>query len=257
MAVHTFSKFFYDFVIDQDSQYLPFDEGSGELIADVTRGSYAPTVGLFNVASAMNNAGTQSYSITLDRLTRLVTISATNPFDLLVVTGSPASTTFTKLGFTGSDRTGSNTYTGDTPIVKEYAPQFKLQDYMPSTINTKSIDPTVRKTADGKVEVVRFGTEKFVELNIKFATNKPMDGRVIKNNPTGLDDLIEFMEWVITKSPVEFMPNEDDPNTFEILIIEKTNDDKNGMAYSLDEQYKKNLPDVYDTGLLTFRLVES
>lgn len=256
MALHTFSKFFYDFVIDSDSETLPFDEGTGEVIAEITRGSYAPTVGLFNIASAMNNAGTQSYSITLDRATRLVTISATNPFDLLVATGSVANNAFAKLGFTGSDRTGSNIYTGNLPIARVYYPQFKLQDYMPSSINVKSIDPTVRKTADGRVEVVRFGTERFVEMSIKYATNKPMDGRVIKNNPTGLDDLVEFMEHVITKAPVEFMPDEDLPNTYEILLIEKTADDKSGMAYSLDEQYKRNLPDIYETGKLTFRLIE-
>jgi len=256
MALNTFSKFYYDFVIDEDSRYLPFNEGSGELIADVAKGSYAPTLGLFAVASAMNNAGTQSYSVTLDRLTRLVTISSTNPFSLLVATGSPASTTFTKLGFTGSDRTGANTYTGNLPIAKEYQPQFILQDYMASDINTKSIDPTVRKTADGQVEVVRFGTEKFVEMQIRFATNRPMDGRVIKNNPSGVEDLVDFMEHVISKEALEFMPNEMDPNTYQILMIDKTADDKNGMAYSLDEQYKKNLPDIYDTGKLTFRLVQ-
>ena len=257
MAVHTFSKFYYDFIIDTDTQYLPFNEGAGELIADITRGSYAPTVGLFAVASAMNNAGTQSYSITLDRLTRLVTISADANFDLLVVTGSPASTAFSRLGFTGFDRTGTNIYTGDLPIAKVYEPQFKLQDYMPSSVNTSSIDPTVRKTADGRVEVVRFGTEKFVEMQIKFATNRPMDGVVIKNNPTGVEDLIDFMEHLITKEAVEFMPDVGDPNTYQIIRIEKTKGDKNGMAYELEEQYKKNLPDVYDSGLLTFRLVES
>jgi hypothetical protein len=256
MAVHTFSKFFYDFVVDADSLYISFSEGGGEIIGEVVQSSYAPSQGLYAVASAMNNVGSQVYSITMDRLTRLVTISSTGTFTLKVNTTSVANNIFEKLGFTGADRTGANTYTGNLPIAKVYAPQFKLQDYMPSTTNLKSIDPTVRKTADGKVEVVRFGTERFVEFSIKFATNKKMDGLVIKNNPNGLEDLIAFMDFVITKAPIEFMPAELDPNTFEILRIEKTSDDKNGMSYSLDEQYKKNLPDVYESGKLTFRLVE-
>ena len=257
MAVHTFSKFFYNFVVDASNYYLPFNEGIGEIVGDVRAGSYAPSVGLSRVATAMNNAGTQTYTVTLDRLTRKVTISSVAVFTLPVLTTTVLNNAFALLGFTGANRTGSNIYTGNLPIASEYVPQFKLQDYMPTATNQKSIDPTVRKTADGQIEVVRFGTERMLELSIKYATNKPMDGVVIRNNPTGVEDLVAFMEHVITKAAVEFMPDMLSPNDFQILIIEKTADSKDGMAYSLDEQYKKNLPDIYESGKLTFRLVET
>ena len=255
--IYNHSQFYYDFDVTADNLHLPFDEGSGEVVAVVTQDSYAPTKGLFATASAMNNIGAQAYSVTLDRLTRLVTISAAANFDLPVQTTGITNNIFALLGFTGSDRTGGNSYTGTLPVAKVYNTQFKVQSYIPSSIQKKSIDPTVRKAADGTVEVVRFGVESFVQIDLKYITSqaKHMDGKHIRYNSTGLEDAITLMDFLTTKAQVEFMADETDPNTFQYLILESTRADRKGMGYTLKELYTRNLPDVYETGLLKFRTV--
>lgn len=257
MSLTTFSQFFYDLQITPDNLYLDFDEGSGELTAEVDLGSYSPVQGLTKIADAMTTAGTQAYSITLDRATRLVTISAPGPFDLLVSTGSSVgSDCFSTIGFNGADRTGSNSYTGDTPILSVYRPQFVLQDYIKPDHWQKLIDPTSKKTADGKIEVIKFGVETFVQMNIKFATNKKMSNQVIKNNPSGVEDLAAFMQFAVTKSQVEFMPDLSDPNTYLTLILERTSEDQNGTAFRLRELYDRGLPEFFETGIISWRVIE-
>lgn len=254
--IHNFSKFYYDFEVTQDNLNLPFDEGSGEIVAAVQRGSYSPSKGLLAVTTALNGIGTQGYSVTLDRITRLVTISASANFTLPVQSTAIQNNIFSLLGFNGADRTGSNVYTGDSPTSMVYTPQFKLQGFIPAEINKKSIDPTVKKTADGSVEVVRFGVERFIEMEIMYATNMPMDGKVIKNNPSGYDDLILFMDHITRKSQVEFMPDADSPEIYQNLILESTPNDRDGLGYQLKELYSKGLPDIYETGRLIFREFE-
>lgn len=254
--IHTWSKIFYDFEVKPENSYLSFQETTGpERTATTRTGKYAPTKGLQRVANAMSDEGTQTYSIQLDRLTRLATISATNPFTLKVNTGSTAaSSIFPLLGFTGADRTGTNIYTGNAPVASEYVPQFKVQDYIDPAHWKKSIDATVKKAADGSVEVVRFGVEQLMQLNFKWATDMKMDNGVIRNNPTGVADLVRLMDWLITKAEVEFMPDENNPNFYYTVLLDRSPQSATGTDYQIDEQYEKNLPGFFDTGRLVFRV---
>ena len=60
------------------------------------------------VQRSLNGIGANNYLVTLDRDTRLVTISADANFDLLFNSGpNNGSSTFALLGFSG-DQTGSN-----------------------------------------------------------------------------------------------------------------------------------------------------
>lgn len=254
--IDTWSKLFYDFEVTLDNRYLSFQETTGpERSAEIRTGRYAPTKGLARVAAAMSDEGLQTYSVTLDRLTKRVTISATSNFTLKIATGSTNdSSIFPLLGFTGADRTGSNTYTGNAEAIREYVPQFKLQDYIDPAHWKRSIDATVKKTADGSVEVVRFGVETLMQMNIKWVTNKKMDNKVIRNNPAGVEDLVRLMDWLMTKAEIEFMPDEANPNTYYTILLERTPQSQTGTDYQIDELYEKNLPGFFESGRLVFRV---
>lgn len=255
--INTWSRIYYDIEITSDNRYLSFDEGGSELIAEVTRGKYTPTQAVAQVAAAMSDAGTQAYSVSMNRTSRRVTISAAAPFTLRTTSGSTAaSSVFSTLGFSGADVGPGTTFTGAGTLGREYRPQFLLQDWISPDHYKKSVDSTVKKTADGRVEVVTFGLERYLQMHIRWATNKAVGGDVLRSNPTGVEDLVDLMDWLITKAPVEIIPDENSPGTFYTTILERTAESQQGTDYKLKELYDKNLPNFYETGPLTFRVIE-
>lgn len=255
MALNSFSKFYYIGGVSLSNQNINFDEGGGELLAAVEISSYTIEELALAVKTALDAAGTLVYTVDFDRDTRKFTISATGSFDLLVSTGTQASTSiFDLLGFTGGDLTGASSYTADSVAGSQYKVQFKLQDYVAENFLQERIQPNVNESASGELEVVSFGTRKFIEMNLLFITNLPMDGKVIRNNPSGVEDSIAFLEFATTKAPLEFMPDESDPDTFTSLILESTENSSNGLGFLLKEETGKNLPGVYRTGLLKWRV---
>ena len=113
MSLATHSKFYYGFEIDETNQYLDFNEGSGELSAELEIGLYSFTDYCAELARALNAAGGSTYTVTGNRTTRKITIAATGTFSLLVSSGSHEGTSaFATAGFTGADRSGSASYEG-------------------------------------------------------------------------------------------------------------------------------------------------
>jgi hypothetical protein len=255
MSLDTFSIFYYGFEITDSSRYISFDEGGGELTATLTMGSYTPTDIATEAQTALNAAGALTYTVTFNRSTRTFTIAATGTFSLLVSSGTSGASAFSMFGFTGTDRTSAATYTGGV-AGSEYRPQFILQDHISTDNFQKLVSPKVNKAANGSVEVVRFGTEKFLQVNLKYITNKESDGRVIKYNASGVSDAQYFMRWITLKKEVEFMPSISDRSTYQSFILESTPDDKDGTGYKLKELYDKGLPNFFETGPLVFRLIE-
>lgn len=257
MAISTHSKFYYGHTIDTTNNAIDFDEGGAELHATLTTGEYTLTEFAAEVGRAMTEAGGQTYTASVNRTTRIITVSATSNFSLLVSSGTRSGTAaWTLLGFSGADKTGTNTYTGSAASGSSYSTQFKLQSYTPSANFMSSADATVNKSASGKVQVVRFGEERFVEFELKFITNTTMpSGAPIRTDASGLSNLQDFMDYLITKAPIEFMADEDTPSSYQKLILESTDADKNGVGYKIKEMYDKGLPGFYDTGLLKFRVV--
>lgn len=257
MSLTTFSAIYYNFEFDEDHQYINFDEGSGEETAQVELGEFTATGMAIAIQTALNDAGTLTYIVTFNRADRSFTIEANGNFDLLVSSGSSGASAFSVFGFTGADRTGSDGYTGGVSG-SEYIPQFVLQDHISTDNFQKLVSPSVNKSANGEVEVIRFGTEKFMQVNIKFITNLEFasDGKWIRRNPTGVEDVQDLMRYLTQKKPFEFMPDELDRNTFQTFILETTPDSQNGTGYKLKELYDKNLPNFYETGVLLFRLIE-
>jgi hypothetical protein len=137
----------------------------------------------------------------------------------------------------------------------EYYPQFMLQSYVPPGNFVESVEATVNESADGRVEVVRFGTRNMIEMDIKFITNKTMDGSIIRNNPTGLADALDFFNYVSQKKKFEFVPDVTSTSTYHKVILEKFPGNSNGTGFKLRELLSENLPDFYETGVMTLRVV--
>lgn len=254
--IHTWSKFNYGFDVTMDNCFLSFSEGGEELIAEIPFGSYTIGEGIDLVATELNNVGSLQYAVAIDRSTHLVTISADGPFELLTNNGSTAANSiFPILGFSGADKTGQSNYTASDPCGKQYYPQFKLQSYVPKEHFIESADATVNKSADGRVEVVRFGLEQKIELDIKFITNLAMDGVHIKNNPQGVEDALDFLGYISQKKRFEFVPDVDDPDTFVKVILESFPGFGKGTGFKLKELISQNLPDIYETGVFQLRVV--
>jgi hypothetical protein len=257
MSLTTFSAFYYGHTVTKDNNAIPFKEGVGdELTAELNVGSYTLTDYAAEIKRALDATGDLTYTVAVNRTTRVLTISSTSTFSLLALTGTEnANGAWQMMGFTQtSDKTGASTYTAGNASGSEYLPQFILQDHVSTAHWKGSIDSTVNKTADGTVEVVSFGDQAFLQCNITYVTNITQDGAVIKTNGTGVTDLVNFMTYLITKGPIEYMPSISDRNTFESLILESTPDNSDGVGFRLNELYGKGLPGYFETGILKFRV---
>lgn len=246
------AKFYYGYAITEDNKYLPFSEGASSYIGILSNGAYTLTDFAAEIERVLNVTGALVYTVTVDRATRKITISSTSNFTLKVTSGGSTSI-YADAGFTGADRTGASTYQGNLGAGHEYKPQFPLQSYVDKNSYQMAVESAVLTAADGTVEVVKFGQASFYEMNIKYATDLTTDGAIIDSG-TGYTDLVAFMKFIITKSPVEFMPDRNFPATFDKVMLEKTPDSDKGVGYKLKELYDKGMPGYYETGVLKFRV---
>lgn len=257
MSLTTFSKFYYGYEVTTENYQLDFSEGGSELTAELTVGFYTMTTFCTEVQRAMRAAGALTYTVTVSRSTRAITIAAGSNFTLKVSSGSHiGNSPWSLMGFSGADKSGASTYTGGAASGYSYAPQFILQDHIPTTNWKKASQATVNKTADGRVEVVKFGDEQFMQCNIKYVTDITQDGTIIQTNASGVANLRSFMDWLIEKAPIEYMADASTTSTYENLILESTPDDSKGTGYKLKEMYDKGLPGYFETGTLVFRVIE-
>lgn len=261
MTIKTTPIFYLIDAINGDNRILNFVEPNVppglELTATLAVGSRAMEQLMTEVARALNDSGQQNYTVTLDRNTRLVTISSDDTFELLVQTGSQVgSSPFSLLGFTGSDRTGASSYEGDTPIGSTYVPQFAPQSFLAFEDNNEGIQTSLNESASGVVEVVTFGARRLMEMELRFITDRPQGkGAYIQNNPNAVQEARDFLEFLITKSNLEFMKDINDRNTFDTVILERTQQARDGTSYRLQEQIDEGFADYFSTGLLTFRKI--
>lgn len=259
MTIQTTPVFYFIDPIDNTNFALNFVEpniSASELEAQLNPGGRTMTNLMVEVERAMNDAGQETYTVTLDRDTRLVTISGTDTFELLVATGSNGNSVFSLLGFTGADRTGSSSYEGDTPIGTEYIPQFPLQDYIDFNDNLDNVQSSVQETASGVVEVVTFGNKQFTEFNITFITDRfKVKGNPIQNNQNAIQEARDFLTFAITKQNIEFMKDKSDRDTFDTVLLERTPQSRDGTAFLLRELISRGFEEFYETGKIRFRKV--
>lgn len=257
--INTFSKFYYGIQVTTDNKWFDLDEGAGELNAEIPVGEYTLTTIAEAVEDALNDVGSDTYTVTINRSTRKITISSTGTFDVLIATGTnTGSGIYSLIGIDDvTDISAVSSVVSDSAIGSEYVPQYKLQDYVDEKDMRKLRSATRNKSASGIVEVQSFGTDRMFQFSIKFATDiyQPSGGP-ITNNSSGVDDLRAFMQNAITQAPIEFIPDQSVVSTYYKVILESTPADSNGLGYTLQEQFGRGLVGYFETGLLTFRILE-
>lgn len=259
MNLKTYPLFYYGYEIDQTNNILNFDEGAGELTATIATGSYSFEQLADAVKQAMDAASTltQVYFVSAVRSSQKFQITSTANFDLLVSSGTQAGVgPWALMGFTGSDLTGTNAYIGNTASGSKYAPQFLLQDFLSPDQDVRAIDSSINESANGDLQTVSFGSRRFMSFSLKFITDQPTDGNVIRQNPSGEADSVLFLKSLIRKGPFEIMLDEANLNNYLTLILESTDSDSKGTGYVLKPMIGNNLPDYYETGIMKFRVVE-
>lgn len=256
--IETRSSFFYLDPVDSTNFYLDFDEGGGELTAEVSVGSFTHSEIVDAIEAALNGAGLLTYSVTFDRNSRKFTISASGSFTLRISSGTHVGADiYSLLGFTGADVGPTTSATANLQAGTEYRPQFYLQDWVDASDNQKSISPSVNKTASGEVEVVKFGTEKFFEFSIMLANDIDQgNGNFIETDPNGVANLRSFMQFAVEKNNFEFMPDRNNKANFYKVLLESTDGNSNGTGFKLIELYDKGLPNYFESGKLVLRLRE-
>ena len=259
MSLTTFSLFYFGHTVTSDNNQIDFKEGAGsELTAVLNIGDYTLTEYVVEVARAFNEAGSLTYTVSVSRSTRKITVSAGSPISLLVSTGSHiSSSAYGMIGFSGSDRTGASSYLGDSASGSSYTPQFILQDHKDSEQTQQAVDATVLKSASGKVQVVRFGTQKFIQARIRFSNNKVQPtNSPIRQDLSGVAHLEQFLQYIVTKAKFEYMPDENDVNEFQSVLLESNEESRDGTGYDLRERYDLGLPGYFETSIFKLRVIE-
>lgn len=258
MAIGTFSKFYFGTEITLKDSKIDIDEGSGELTGTLDLGVYSLTALAAELQQVLNAIGTDTYTVTFNRDTRIYDIVSTGTFSILIDTGTNSSAgAYPVFGFTGSvDLSSAASHTGDSGAGSEYVTQFPPQNFVAPDFRKEKGDASVNQTASGVVEVISFGDIRFIEMDLLFITDIKMDGKVIGNNPTGVQDAIDFLTFAIKRGAIEFMPDRDTTSTFFQVILDKTPEDGKATKFKLKEETGKNLPGIFRTGKLDFRIVE-
>lgn len=259
MALNTHSSFLYGYTVDDTNQSLDFDEGSGEVQATIPIGSYTFSTLATAIETALNDAAiTTVFTVTADRATRKYTIAGDAVFSLLSLTGTrAASGIWGLIGFSvAADKTGLSSYVGDTATGTLYATQFKIQGYTPAAHQKNAASAVVNRAADGSVEVIKFGDESFIDVSFRFITNVSMPSNApIRNNAAGVSQFLSLLEFMISKSEFEFMPDEGTPATFHRVILEKSPGFSDGTGYVLKEMTAQKLSGFYELGPAQLRVL--
>jgi len=264
MSISTFSQFIYGFTVTATNKIIPFSESSGTytLTAELDIGSYSATEYYTHVAEKMTSASAadglgQEYTLTYNRVTRIVTIAAATTFELLCSSGfGIGSDAYPTLGFSNtSDKTGSNSYDSDSESGSLYRPQAILKDYIgPDKYRLKE-KAVVSESADGQtVQTANFGDGQRIRMNIWLINSKNITfkGANVETNVNGVSDALDFMDFAITKAKLEFMADRDAPDTFNTVILDSTSEDNKGTAYILEQM---DADSFYQTNELIFRVL--
>lgn len=258
MALTTRSQFYYGIIVDSSNFNLDIRIGMTNYQVPLTLGRFSLTDFANSVQIALRQFTPQDFVVTVNRDTRVFTISAPVAFQMLFLTGLNTLTNASELlGFQEIDYTGASTYTGVFGVGKSYRPQFILQDYVPTFLNVEANASRVNESASGINESVTFGRRETMSCNITYVTNLEVSCAVnsIEYDAQGLENLLDFLDYCILKGNIEFMPDRDDANNFEKLNLEKTGSSSNGTGYRIRELTGRRLPGFYETGLLDFRKI--
>lgn len=261
MTIETKPRIYFIDSVDSTNNLLNFREPNQppalELTATLLIGSRSMTDLITEVQRALNDSGQNTYTVTLDRTTRLITIAADDTFELLISSGSNVGLSpFSLLGFTGGlDLTGASTYEGSTAIGTSYVPQFLPQRFKDFDNSLEGVEASINEAASGVTETVTFGDRRFMEFNLKYITDQPkIKNNIIQNNPNAVQEFRDLIEFLIKKREAEFMKDKDVVGSFDKILLESTKKSNKGVGYELKEMLP-NLKAHFESGTLRFRKV--
>lgn len=253
--ITTLSKFYFGTVVGLLNRSLDFDEGAGVIQAALNVGDYSLSELAIELQRALRVAGTQDYLVSVDRVTRKVTITAPNPFDILASTGpNSGSSAWPMLGWADTaDYMGANIYVAPDACGSEYITQYPVDLYKAPEHGLRKEQATVNSTATGVVQQISFNDTRTIEMNIRVITDRlGLKNLPFFENPNGVSDFMAFIEFCLRKNKMEFMPDKDVVGAFHICYLERTADSTTATVFELKNM---GVPDFYESGLLTFRKV--
>ena len=253
---YIYSKWYYGHFVTAENNYIDFDEGGSELSAILRPGSYTLEEYASEIATQMTAVSTlpQTYTATVNRSSRKITIASVASFTLRVTTGTHVGVSGYALGGFVVNATGTS-LTGTDPSGSAFAPQFPLQSLSDFNEQREYIDSSVNLAASGIVEVVSFGSITRMDCEIKFQTNVAQANYLIKNDPNGFQNFKDFMEYAVRKGRMEFILDQASPASFVKSILDKTSASQQGTGYELKRMTSMKLWDYYESGPLSFREV--
>lgn len=252
MALTAKSLFVYNIEVTTLNYSLDFkaDSGGPELSGTLNLGFYSPTSLADEIARVLNATDADnSYTVTVNRSVmggtenRLTITSNGSYLSLLFSSGTRAATTMAGLaGFNATDYTGALTYIGSqsagTSLIPDYIGYSYLDDF-----NQAKVFGAVNVSASGEKEAVVFNIQKFINIQFMYEPKSK---------------LLEWKNlwyWLIQQRPFDFTPEITTPTTFYQVTLEKTSLDGKGLGFIMKELLP-NFPNHYDTGMLTFRIIE-
>lgn len=253
MGLKTRAKFYYGFEVTSENNLVAIDEGSGRVDALLNTGKYTLSEYVNMLNSVFNDRFEQTYQFSINRETRIISISVDASVTLLIGDLSGGNTGFELMGYSGANQTNT-AFIGDKATGKEFIPQFQLLDYVDNAKEKEFQDATVNESANGNVEIVSFGLKTYITFTLDWINNYNF-----KNNPwieqssQGEEDAQDFMDWCIQKGKIEMMKDRDNPSSFINILLEKTPESSKGVGYKLKE--KKGLQGFFTTGRLRYRTI--
>lgn len=250
MALKAKTLFLYNLQVTTDNRSIDFKSSSGgsQLNATLTLGFYSLTGLMAEVKRAMEEADPgNTYTITADRTisggtANRVTIATSGSFlSLLFSSGTrSASTAALLLGFAITDRTGATSYTGTSSAGTVITSTLVGYNYLSTDFNRK-VFGSLNVSATGEKEAIVFQVQQFFQMQFKYEP-----GSYVSSS------WMPLMTWMIQQRPIEITPEITTPTSFYECTLEKTSADGKGLGYVFKEMLP-DFPNLYDTGLMTFR----
>ena len=253
--ITTRSVFYFGTKITRENRGLDFREGAGpEINAKLKIGDYTPTTLAEEIIRCLNEAGSQIYTRTFDRTTRIIGIEAPSAFDFLIASGAQSlNAIWLTAGFAqGVDLVGQLSYDGSQGAGSEYQTQYPIRDYISEKEWSVREEATFQVTPTGVGQSLSFGNGSRFRANITLITNiLTIRNKPFYPNANGVDDFLDFIAYCMDKNKVEFMPDVDNRNAYTKVFLESTPADKDAFEFNLI-----NLaPDIHESGPLIFRKV--
>ncbi len=256
-TITTLSKFYYGFNITATTNSLDFSDGGPELNTTIPVGNYGPAELAALVQQALITASANTdFRCEFNYSTGKMSIykTAGSPFDLLWSTGAFSSTSCREvLGYDATDVNGNLITIAQNQAGSSYQPQYILADYVAAEHMIVKENASVNQTAVGYVKQVSFGDGARIQMNIRIITNKiGLTNTNFINDAAGVSKFLTFMQYLMTKGTVEFLPDRDDDSVIHKCYLESTKEDKDARKFQLKNM---KVPDFYESGVLVFRKV--